>query len=236
MKLGREQFRIWARERITLLDGAMGTLLQASGLPAGRPPDELNLSNPDAVRAAHAAYVAAGARIITTNTFGATRPRLAPYHLGARAAEMNRAGVRLAREAAGEAAWVAGDVGPLGEYVEPIRVFNLRRRLPGLPRTSPRPRGRGRGYHRPRDPLGFAGSQSRVAGGAGRFRRPGYRAHDLRAGRPHGDRNAGGGGGGSPDGGRRRRCGRELLVERARPRRRHPRDGGGGGYAPMRPT
>jgi 5-methyltetrahydrofolate--homocysteine methyltransferase len=120
MTLGREQFRIRCRERVWLLDGAMGTLLQAGGLPAGRPPDELNLTNADAVRAAHAAYVAAGARILLTNTFGATKPRLSSYKLGAKVAEINRAAVAHARAAAGEGVLVAGDLGPLGEYVEPV--------------------------------------------------------------------------------------------------------------------
>lgn len=120
MTLGREQFRIKCRERLWLLDGAMGTLLQAGGLPAGRPPDELNLTNGDVVRAAHAAYVAAGARILLTNTFGASKPRLAPYKLGARVADINRAAVAHARAAAGEGILVAGNLGPLGEYVEPV--------------------------------------------------------------------------------------------------------------------
>jgi 5-methyltetrahydrofolate--homocysteine methyltransferase len=125
MKLRREQFKIYARERVILLDGAMGTLLQDEGSPAASPPDEFNLSDPDAVRAAHGAYVAAGADIILTNTFGATRRRLAPYRLASRAEEINRAGVALAREAAGGKAWVAGDVGPLGEFLEPLGTLTF---------------------------------------------------------------------------------------------------------------
>jgi 5-methyltetrahydrofolate--homocysteine methyltransferase len=120
MKLRREQFKALARKRVLLLDGAMGTLLQDKGLPAGEPPDGFNVYNPDAVRAAHAAYVAAGADIILTNTFGATKRRLAAYRLASRADEINRAGVALARDAAADKAWVAGDVGPLGEYPEPL--------------------------------------------------------------------------------------------------------------------
>lgn len=120
MRLRREQFKTLARKRLLLLDGAIGTLLQNEGLPPGEPPDGFNLYNPGAVRAAHAAYVAAGADIILTNTFGATRRRLEPYRLASRADEINRAAVALARDAAGEKAWVAGDIGPLGEYPEPL--------------------------------------------------------------------------------------------------------------------
>ncbi|HUV87426.1 MAG TPA: homocysteine S-methyltransferase family protein [bacterium] len=125
MKLRREQFKALARKRVLLLDGAMGTLLQDKGLPAGEPPDGFNLYNPDAVRAAHAAYVAAGADIILTNTFGATKRRLAPFRLASRADEINRAGVALAREAAGDKVRVAGDVGPLGEYPEPLGALSF---------------------------------------------------------------------------------------------------------------
>jgi len=120
MRLRREQFKTLARERVILLDGAMGTLLQEKGLPPGEPPDGFNVYNPDAVRAAHAAYAAAGADIILTNTFGATRRRLEPYGLASRADEINRAAVALARDAAGGKGWVAGDIGPLGEYPEPL--------------------------------------------------------------------------------------------------------------------
>jgi len=120
MRLRREQFKILARERVILLDGAIGTLLQAEGLAPGEAPDGFNVFHPDAVRTAHEAYVAAGARIILTNTFGATKTRLAPYRLASRADEINRVAVALAREAAGESAWVAGDIGPLGDYPEPL--------------------------------------------------------------------------------------------------------------------
>ncbi len=125
MKLRREQFKTLARKRVLLLDGAMGTLLQREGLPAGEPPDGFNIHRPDAVRASYAAYVAAGADIILTNTFGATKRRLAPYRLASRADEINRAGVALAREAAADKTWVAGDVGPLGEYPEPLGVLSF---------------------------------------------------------------------------------------------------------------
>ena len=58
-----------------VFDGGMGTMLQGAGLPAGASPDVWNITNPDAVRAVHAAYLEAGANVITSNTFGSTVPR-----------------------------------------------------------------------------------------------------------------------------------------------------------------
>jgi methionine synthase I (cobalamin-dependent) len=103
-----------------ICDGAMGTLLQASGkLAVGGVPEELNTNYPDIVRSAHAAYIAAGSQIIETNTFGGSRIRLAKSGLGERTIEYNLAAARLAREAAGDRVLVAGSIGPLGEMVDP---------------------------------------------------------------------------------------------------------------------
>ena len=77
-------------DRPVLLDGGMGTLLQDAGLEDGAPGELWNLENPDAVRAAHAAYADAGARILTTNTFGGTRPRLDMHGLADRASPVER--------------------------------------------------------------------------------------------------------------------------------------------------
>ena len=104
-----------------LLDGGMGTLLQDSGLEDGVPGELWNLENPDAVRAAHAAYATAGARLLTTNTFGGTRPRLDLHGLGDRVGEVNRAAAQLARSVADEhGLLVAGDLGPTGELLAPL--------------------------------------------------------------------------------------------------------------------
>ena len=108
-------------DRPVLLDGAMGTLLQDSGLEDGAPGELWNLENPDAVRAAHAAYAEAGARLLTTNTFGGTRPRLDMHGLGDRVAEVNRTAAQLARSVADETGLlVAGDLGPTGELLAPL--------------------------------------------------------------------------------------------------------------------
>lgn len=96
-------------------DGAMGTMLQASGLLApGALPDLLSLSHPEAITAIHAAYVEAGAELLTTNTFRANRRQLPE---GTSVAEVYAAAVGCARAAG--ARYVAGDIGPTGELLEP---------------------------------------------------------------------------------------------------------------------
>ncbi|HEX3477546.1 MAG TPA: bifunctional homocysteine S-methyltransferase/methylenetetrahydrofolate reductase [Kofleriaceae bacterium] len=97
-----------------LLDGAMGSLLYERGVLHTRSYDELNLSQPDLIRAAHDDYVHAGAEILETNTFGANRIALARHGLAEQVVAINRAGVALARAAAGDRAYVAGAVGPSG--------------------------------------------------------------------------------------------------------------------------
>src|SRR3981081_1232222 len=104
-----------------LCDGAMGTLLYAKGIFINRSYDELNLSQPDLIRAIHHDYLQAGAEIIETNTFGANSFRLARHSLADKVSDINRAGARLAREAAKSFdVWVAGSVGPLGTRIEPL--------------------------------------------------------------------------------------------------------------------
>lgn len=101
---------------IVVCDGAVGTMLHAAGVPLDRSLSELNISAPALVRDLHAAYVAAGARIIQTNTFEANRLRLARFGLEDSVAETNIAAARLAREAsqhASPAVWVAGSIGPV---------------------------------------------------------------------------------------------------------------------------
>ncbi len=101
-------------------DGAMGTMLYSRGVFINRCFDELNLSAADMVRQIHQEYVKAGAEILETNTFGASRPRLAGFGIAEKLQDINRAAVRLAREAAKEGPFVAGAVGPLGVRIEPL--------------------------------------------------------------------------------------------------------------------
>jgi homocysteine S-methyltransferase len=95
----------------------MGTMLHSGGVSLDRSLPELNLSEPELVRAIHQAYIAAGAQLIETNTYGASRFRLARHGLEGRVAEINRAGARVAREArersGGSSLLVAGSVGPV---------------------------------------------------------------------------------------------------------------------------
>ena len=97
----------------------MGTMLYSKGIYINRSYDELNLVAADLVREVHSEYVRAGADIIETNTFGANVNKLQPYGLEANAHEINVKAARIAREAAGDRALVAGAVGPLGLRIEP---------------------------------------------------------------------------------------------------------------------
>ncbi len=107
-------------DSVYVFDGAVGTRLYDKGVYINRSYDELNLTNPDLVREVHAEYIAAGADIIETNSFGATRHHLQTYGLESKLREINIASVRLAREAAGEKTYVAGAIGPLGLRLEPF--------------------------------------------------------------------------------------------------------------------
>jgi methionine synthase I (cobalamin-dependent)/5,10-methylenetetrahydrofolate reductase len=113
-------FRDQLSRRVLVADGAMGTMLYDKGIFINRCYDELNLSAPDMIRQVHADYVKAGAEILETNTFGANRMRLAAFGLGEKLRAINQAGVKLAREAARDTAFVAGAVGPLGANIEPL--------------------------------------------------------------------------------------------------------------------
>jgi len=105
--------------RVLLFDGGMGTLLYSKGVFINRCYDELNLTNEEMVTECHRQYVEAGADVVETNTFGANRVKLAAHGLEDRLAEINEAGARLARAAAGPDGLVAGSVGPLGIKIEP---------------------------------------------------------------------------------------------------------------------
>ena len=105
---------------VLVADGAMGTLLQAAGLPPGTPGEAWVLERPEVIADVHRAYLEAGAELILTATFGGTRVRLERAGLADRVAEINRQAVQVAREVTGDAAYVAGDIGPLGELLAPL--------------------------------------------------------------------------------------------------------------------
>src|SRR5690349_11430308 len=87
-------------DRPVLSDGAIGTMLQAAGLMPGASPEVWNVDHADRLRVIHTAYADAGAHLLTTNTFGGTRPRLGLHGLEDRVHELNEAGARIAREVA----------------------------------------------------------------------------------------------------------------------------------------
>src|SRR3989475_2933719 len=106
-----------------LCDGAMGTLLYARGASLDACFDVLTLNTPRLIQSIHAAYIAAGADCIETNTFGANRFKLAVHGLDGQVREINRRGVALARdvrESSGRDILVLGSIGPLGKYLAPL--------------------------------------------------------------------------------------------------------------------
>ncbi len=106
-----------------LADGAMGTMIHARGVEFEQSFDELNLLNPALILDIHRAYVAAGADILETNTFSATPLHLETWNIAPKAAEINRAGARLALQAARESnreIFVAGSIGPTNRRLAPL--------------------------------------------------------------------------------------------------------------------
>jgi 5-methyltetrahydrofolate--homocysteine methyltransferase len=108
-----------------LLDGGLGTMLQEHGLDDGGSGELWNVERPEVVTAIHEAYAEAGARILTTNTFGGTAPRLAMHGLDHRVHELNQAGAALATTVARRyGVLVAGDLGPTGDLLEPLGTMS----------------------------------------------------------------------------------------------------------------
>jgi methionine synthase I (cobalamin-dependent) len=104
-------------------DGAMGTMLMANGLEFGDPPELWNLEHPEIIRRVQRAYLAAGAQVLLTNTFGGNRLRLELHGRQDRVDQLNRTAAVLARvevDAADHPAIVAGDLGPTGQIMEAI--------------------------------------------------------------------------------------------------------------------
>jgi methionine synthase I (cobalamin-dependent) len=108
-----------------IADGAMGTMLQLAGLPRGVAPERWNLENPQAIRHLHNSYLAAGADVILTNSFGGTHFRLKRDGLGGQVREVNRAAAQLARQAAEDKALVFGDIGPVGALLKPFGKITI---------------------------------------------------------------------------------------------------------------
>lgn len=118
--------------RVLLMDGAMGTELQRAGIPDGACYEAWNLTHADRVRAVHAAYVAAGAEVLITNTFQANPQNVARHRLDAPLEKVQEAAIGLARAAAGRARFVVADVGPFPGSGEGHDLHTLEAAIPGL--------------------------------------------------------------------------------------------------------
>ncbi len=108
------------KTELLLLDGAMGTEIIARGAKAGVCNDLLNIESPNIISDVHNAYLQAGSDIVITNTFGANKFTLARYGLTDKVASINKAGAEIARAAAGQQKYVLGDIGPSGDFLEPL--------------------------------------------------------------------------------------------------------------------
>ncbi len=116
---GRD-FRARIRKDLFLLDGAMGTQLFARGAEPGKCNDWLNVESPDIVMEIHRAYFDAGSDAVLTNTFGANHYALTRHGYADKVFEINLAGTQVARKAAGQQRYVLGDIGPTGDFLEPL--------------------------------------------------------------------------------------------------------------------
>jgi methionine synthase I (cobalamin-dependent) len=117
------QQRLAAGE-VLIFDGAIGTMLQRAGLGSGDVAELWNVERPEVVKDVHRAYKSAGADLFTTNTFQGSSLSLAAKGLDERAFELNLAGALLAREVAGDDVIVAGDMGPTGQFLEPLGALS----------------------------------------------------------------------------------------------------------------
>ena len=118
--MSRPDFFATLKSRVLVNDGGMGTQLIAAGMPVGHCSELWNLERPDAIVDVHERYANAGCDLLTTNSFGGTRRSLMNHGCEDQVVSLNVAAAKLARQAAGDRAWVMGDVGPFGDFLEPL--------------------------------------------------------------------------------------------------------------------
>jgi len=118
--LARPELKNAISSGLVILDGAMGTQLFARGAEVGVCNDYLNIRSPELVKAVHADYLKAGSDAILTNTFGANKFALTRHGHGRQVEQINTAAAKLAREVAGNDHYVLGDIGPTGDFLEPL--------------------------------------------------------------------------------------------------------------------
>lgn len=138
-KEGKKSILQLCKERVVLFDGAMGTMLFSYGLPLGTPPELWNLSHPEIVLKIHQKYIQAGADVIQTNTFGASRLKLRKSGIQKKMEKINESAVKIARKACLDGKYVAGNIGPSGEFLEPVgkvKYKELKKPFPNRPGSS----------------------------------------------------------------------------------------------------
>lgn len=118
--MARTSLKERIKQGLFLLDGAMGTQLFARGIEAGKCNDYLNIESPELILDIHQAYFQAGCDAVLTNTFGANKYALARHGFSNKVKEINTAAAQIARRAAGEEKYVLGDIGPSGDFLQPL--------------------------------------------------------------------------------------------------------------------
>ena len=118
--MARVSLRDRIKQDVFLLDGAMGTQLIARGIEVGKCNDYLNIEQPDIISDVHRSYFEAGSDAVITNTFGANKYALERHGLAEEVIRINKAGAQIARNAAGQEKYVLGDIGPSGDFLEPL--------------------------------------------------------------------------------------------------------------------
>ncbi len=108
------------KERILILDGAMGSLLLAQGFPTGTPLEIWNIDHPDKIKKIHKDYFKAGSDVVFTNTFGGSALKLSAYKHGSSIEDYNEKAAEIALEVCPEYGYVAGDIGPSGVFLPPV--------------------------------------------------------------------------------------------------------------------
>ena len=118
--MNKKEFIKLTEQKYLVLDGATGTFLQKSGMPTGVCPEKWALENPDVLAGIHSSYKNAGSDIVYTCTFGGNRLKLETYGLGDKVFEYNKKLTEIAKQAVGQNTYVAGSVGPMGHFIEPL--------------------------------------------------------------------------------------------------------------------
>jgi len=122
--MARTSLKERIKQEPLILDGAMGTELIARNIQVGACNEYLNIDSADIISDIHKGYLLAGCDAVITNTFGANKYALTRHGLAGDAARINKAGAQIARRAAGEEKYVLGDIGPSGDFLEPLGALN----------------------------------------------------------------------------------------------------------------